>query len=117
ERSIRGAIDAEVVSNGSSGCSYEDCLIITLPTNSLEYSVNGGCSKTVYGWSGPTSNLNGQLVRYYLNDAHSQCNGSVPIQLFDTDPRAGVSIRKNGTNEIFTVATGAEGLDRVVIDM
>lgn len=116
ERSIRGSSDAVVTGNGG-GCSNDQCLIITIPSNSIEYSINGGCGKTVYGWTAPTSAVNGQLVRYYLTDTNSQCNGSVPIQLFDTDIRAGVSIRQNGTNNIFTANSGAEGINSIVINM
>ena len=116
ERSIRSSSDAVVTGNGG-GCNNDQCLIITIPSSSIEYSINGGCGKTVYGWTAPTSSVNGQMVRYYLTDNNSQCNGSVPIQLFDTDTRAGVSIRQNGANNIFTANTGAEGIDSIVINM
>jgi prepilin-type N-terminal cleavage/methylation domain-containing protein len=117
ERSIRGSTNIEERGNGG-GCANDRCLIITIPSNSIEYSINGGCAKTVYGWTAETGSTNGQLVRYYLTDTNSQCNGSVPIQLFDTDPRAGVSVQqKDGSTNIFTTNTGAEGISSVTINM
>ncbi len=118
ERSIRGASDVEVRSHDGDCTDTDNCqVIITIPPNSLEYSINGGCAQTVYDWTAPTSEDNGTLTRYYLTDTGDQCNDSTAIQLFDTDERSGVSVRKSDSAAIFTVNTGDEGISSVTIDM
>lgn len=117
ERSIRGSSGVETATNGQSGCLDTHCLVVEVPTSSIEYSINGQCSYTIYGWTGERSSSpvrNGTLSRYYVDNYGSLCNGSVPIVLFDDDPRHGISVQQLD-GDIFKVVTGNDGIDSVNI--
>jgi prepilin-type N-terminal cleavage/methylation domain-containing protein len=112
ERSIRGASDARTIPTGVGCEAYAQCLVLGVPSSSLEYQINGGCSQTVYGWKEPTASTNGELWRYYLNNDNTECNGSQPIDLFDSHARNGISVEQQA-GAIFATNAGGDGVDSV----
>jgi len=118
ERSIRGSSNVQQVGNGQNGCTGNSCLVIEVPTSSLEYQINGGCNQTVYAWRQPnvSQSKNGSLVRYYLNENNAACGTpSTEIELFDTNPSLGVSIERLDGDNVFTIIQGSNNIDAVEI--
>ena len=115
ERSIRGSNRAEVISD--SNCAEDLCLVIGVPSNSIEYSVNGNCDSTVYGWSAPSGSTNGSIVRYTWNSDGTPCNTATKFELFDSDPRRGISVGQLDGQEVFSLNTGSNGLNSITIQM
>lgn len=114
ERSVRGASNIHTASSGSDGCLNTLCLIAEIPSNSIEYEINGQCSQTVYGWNNETASQNGTISRYYLDDFNNLCNGT-PIVLFDDHTYTGISVTELDGEDVFTVIDGPDGVDAVEI--
>lgn len=112
ERSIRSA--TAVTTTPDYGCNGPNlCLSLTMPPDSLEYKANGNCEVTEYSWFQDTMTANGRLVRSWKNKDGSNCNGS--SDLFDTDPKNGISVEKVAGVNVFTVTPASNGPANVVV--
>lgn len=109
ERSIRSASGVQLLSSTDPGCSATQCLVLTVPAASIEYTLNGGCSLTGYSWTDANftqgSIANGSLKRYSPTGGSGTCSAA-PIELFDADPSTGISVEPNG-GDVFTVNTSS----------
>lgn len=112
ERSIRSASEVAIVAGTddlNDDCTANQCLILTIPTASIEYTLNGQCQTTAYSWSDanftPGLQANGSLKRYTPAGSSGSCTLGT-IDMFDTNTRTGISVEPTSGN-VFTLSTAS----------
>jgi prepilin-type N-terminal cleavage/methylation domain-containing protein len=112
ERSVRSGVS---ISSDTADCtgSPKACIAITLPPDSLDYKVNGGCDIVEYSYVMATAQDNGTLTRYLKRKDGSNCGGTV--QMFDTDNRKGISVEEVAGLPVFNLVQESTGQPHVTV--